>query len=72
MMNSGIIIKIKNLGYSYDNEDDIKITGVQWMQQKSIFEYPTSSTDLHMWQLKKEPSTHSIEFKLQEIYLKMV
>lgn len=69
MLNNGIIVKITSLGYSYDN---IKIIGMQWMQKKSIFEYPTSSTNLHMWQLKNESSILTIKFKLKDIYFKMV
>lgn len=72
MLNSGIIVKIISLGYSYVNIENIKINGVQWIEQKSIFEYPTSSIDLHMYQLQKEPSTDIITFKLTEIKCKMM
>lgn len=72
MLNNDIIIKIVNLGYSSVFEDDIKLTGMCWMKKKPIFQYPTCSTDLHMWQLEEKPSKDVVKFKLTDIKFKMV
>ncbi|KYN10946.1 hypothetical protein ALC57_16916 [Trachymyrmex cornetzi] len=53
MLNDCSVIKIVSLGYYCENENDITISGVYWMKKKSIFEYPTNSAHLYMWQLKK-------------------
>lgn len=56
MLNNNTIYKIINITNAdcyCKNIADIKITGVQWIAQKSVFEYPTSSTDLCTWQEKR-------------------
>jgi len=42
------------------------------MKKKPIFEYPTSSSDLYMWQLEAKPSEDIVKFKLKDIKFKVV
>lgn len=42
------------------------------MKKKPIFQYPTSSTDLYIWQLQEKPSEHIVKFHLKDIKFKMV
>lgn len=72
MLNNDTIIKIISLDNLCTSEEDVKITGVCWMIKKLIFQYPTSSMDLYMWQLKEKPSEDTITFQLQDIKFKMV
>jgi len=72
MLNNDTIIKIVSLGYYCASEDDVKITGVHWMKKKPIFQYPTSSSDLYMWQLEAKPSEDVVKFKLNDIKFKVV
>lgn len=71
MLNNDMTVKIVSLGHCCASEDDVKITGVLWMKKKPIFQYPTSSTDLHMWQLEAKPSKDIITFKLKDIKSKI-
>jgi len=49
MLNNDTIIKIVSLGYYCAFEDDVKITGVYWMKKKLMFQYPTSSSDIYIY-----------------------
>jgi hypothetical protein len=72
MLKDCTIVKIVSLGYHCECEDNIEITGVRWNKKKSIFEYPTNSADLYMWQLKRKPSKETVVFKLKDITFKMI
>ncbi|KYN01402.1 hypothetical protein ALC62_07806, partial [Cyphomyrmex costatus] len=72
MLNDDRIIKVASLGYCCEPIDDLEITGVCWLKKKAIFESPTSSTDLHMWQLEAKPSKGIVKFQLKDIKFKVV
>lgn len=42
------------------------------MVKKPLFQYPTSSTDLYMWELQEKPSEDIVKFKLKDIKFKML
>lgn len=72
MLNDGIIVKITNFECASENEDEIQLTGFKWIPKKPIFNYPTSSAHLGMWQLNTKMSSDTIQFKLSHILQKMV
>jgi len=47
----GTIVKLTNLRYANENENKIQLTGLKWIPKRLIFNYPTSSAHLGMWQL---------------------
>lgn len=72
MLNNHEIVKIVSLGFFCESADDVQITAVRWMIKKPIFQYPTSSTDLYMWQLREKPTEDIVKVQLKDIKFKMV
>lgn len=72
MLNDCRIVKIVSLGYYCEHEDDMQLSGIHWLQKKPIFEYPTNSGDLFMWQLRRKPSKDIVLFQLKDIKFKMI
>ena len=72
MLEDDSILKIHKIIRDAQTPTLLKVQGVLWEREKSLFQYPCDSSKLQMWELKKEPTKKILTCPVTSINNKLV